>query len=95
MKKLTTISSILFFTLSIGAQTLSKNEASKLIEKALTCLKKGDTVGVYDIFKCTWNDDTQTWSAPVNLGSPINSPYEDIYSNNTSQLCCGVIHYVE
>ena len=36
-------------------------------------------MGGYDILKSTWNDDTQTWSAPVNLGSPINSPYEDIY----------------
>ena len=38
-----------------------------------------ENMGGYDIFKSIWEEDTQTWSKPVNLGSPINSPFEDIY----------------
>jgi len=48
--------------------------------KTLFFSSKGhNTMGGYDIFKSTWNEQTQTWSEPVNLGSPINSPYDDIY----------------
>lgn len=48
--------------------------------KTLFFSSKGhNTMGGYDIFKCSWNEDTQSWSQPVNLGSPINSPYDDIY----------------
>ncbi|HWY36915.1 MAG TPA: hypothetical protein VNY73_00045, partial [Bacteroidia bacterium] len=48
--------------------------------KTLYFSSKGfENMGGYDIFKSTWNDETQSWSAPVNLGSPINSPYDDIY----------------
>ena len=38
-----------------------------------------ENMGDYDIFKSVWNEKTETWSAPINLGSPINSPFEDIY----------------
>jgi hypothetical protein len=38
-----------------------------------------ENMGGYDIFKSVLDEDTQTWSKPVNLGSPINSPFEDIY----------------
>lgn len=41
--------------------------------------KGNENMGGYDIFKSEWNDASQSWSAPVNLGSPINSPYDDIY----------------
>ncbi len=48
--------------------------------KTLYFSSKGfENMGGYDIFKSTWDEETQTWSAPVNLGSPINSPYDDIY----------------
>ncbi|HXB41284.1 MAG TPA: hypothetical protein VNZ49_12130 [Bacteroidia bacterium] len=48
--------------------------------KTLYFSSKGfQNMGGYDIFKSTWDDKTQTWSAPVNLGSPINSPYDDVY----------------
>lgn len=48
--------------------------------KTLFFSSKGfNTMGGYDIFKCEWNENTQAWSEPVNLGSPINSPYDDIY----------------
>lgn len=41
--------------------------------------KAYENMGGYDIFKSEWNDSTQSWSAPVNMGSPINSPFNDIY----------------
>jgi hypothetical protein len=48
--------------------------------KTLYFSSKGyENMGGYDIFKSEWNDISQSWSAPVNLGSPINSPFDDIY----------------
>ena len=48
--------------------------------KVLYFSSKGfESMGGYDIYKCTWNEDTQSWSAPVNMGSPVNSPFDDIY----------------
>jgi outer membrane protein OmpA-like peptidoglycan-associated protein len=37
-----------------------------------------NTMGGYDIFKSVLQDDG-TWSKPENLGSPINTPADDIY----------------
>ncbi len=37
-----------------------------------------NSMGGYDIFKSVWMDVGQ-WSTPVNMGYPINSPYDDIY----------------
>jgi outer membrane protein OmpA-like peptidoglycan-associated protein/Tol biopolymer transport system component len=36
------------------------------------------TMGGFDIFKCTLNDDG-TWSEPENLGYPINTPDDDLF----------------
>ncbi|MES2566169.1 MAG: hypothetical protein V4565_04850 [Bacteroidota bacterium] len=48
--------------------------------KSLYFSSKGyENMGGYDIFKSEWNETTQSWSSPVNLGSPINSPFDDIY----------------
>lgn len=48
--------------------------------KTLYFSSKGfENMGGYDIFKSTWDEDTQTWSLPENMGSPVNSPFEDIY----------------
>lgn len=48
--------------------------------KTLYFSSKGfENMGGYDIFKSEWNESTQTWSAPINLGSPINSPFDDLY----------------
>jgi hypothetical protein len=48
--------------------------------KTLYFSSKGfENMGGYDIFRSSWDEETQTWSAPINLGSPINSPYDDIY----------------
>lgn len=47
-------------------------------EAALYFASKGhNSMGGYDIFKTTYNPDYKTWSAPVNLGYPINSPFDD------------------
>jgi hypothetical protein len=35
-------------------------------------------MGGYDIFKTTYEEETQSWSQPVNLEFPINSPDDDI-----------------
>ena len=41
--------------------------------------KSYDSMGGYDVYKTTWDDKMNTWTKPVNMGAPINSPYEDIY----------------
>jgi outer membrane protein OmpA-like peptidoglycan-associated protein/tetratricopeptide (TPR) repeat protein len=35
------------------------------------------SMGGYDIFKCEWKDGK--WSAPINLGWPINGPDDDVF----------------
>jgi hypothetical protein len=48
--------------------------------KTLYFASKGyDSMGGYDIFKSSWDESTSSWSKPVNLGAPINSPFDDIY----------------
>lgn len=47
--------------------------------KTLYFSSKGhNSMGGYDIFKTTFNSETQTWSKPENLEFPINSPDDDI-----------------
>lgn len=47
--------------------------------KTLYFSSKGhNSMGGYDIFKTTYNAETQTWSKPENLEFPINSPDDDI-----------------
>jgi outer membrane protein OmpA-like peptidoglycan-associated protein/tetratricopeptide (TPR) repeat protein len=38
-----------------------------------------ETMGGFDIFKSTYDPNTNTWSKPENLGYPINSSDHDIY----------------
>jgi len=40
--------------------------------------KGHNSMGGYDIFKSTRKSSTEPWGTPVNLGYPINSPYDDI-----------------
>ncbi len=48
--------------------------------KTLYFSSKGfDNMGGYDIFKSVWDEKMEVWLAPVNMGSPINSPFDDIY----------------
>lgn len=47
-------------------------------EQILYFSSQGHTsIGGYDVFKCTW--DGSKWSAPVNVGMPINTPADDIF----------------
>lgn len=39
--------------------------------------KGGNTIGGYDIFSSKMNEDG-TWSTPVNLNFPINTPFDDV-----------------
>jgi len=36
------------------------------------------SMGGYDIFKSTWDNATESWSAPVNLGYPVNTPEDNM-----------------
>lgn len=40
--------------------------------------KGHNSMGGYDVFKTTYDSETQTWSKPENLEFPINSPDDDI-----------------
>lgn len=47
--------------------------------KTLYFSSKGhNSMGGYDVFKTTFNPETQSWSKPENLEFPINSPDDDI-----------------
>jgi len=38
-----------------------------------------DSMGGYDVYKTTYEPFTRTWSKPVNMGYPINTPGDDTY----------------
>ncbi len=38
-----------------------------------------NSMGGYDIFFTTYNDDTDTWSEPENIGYPINTADDDVF----------------
>lgn len=40
--------------------------------------KRKGSMGGFDIFKSTWNSKTSSWNSPENLGTPINSPFDDL-----------------
>ncbi|MCW8897828.1 MAG: hypothetical protein OQJ96_09500 [Flavobacteriales bacterium] len=33
-----------------------------------------NSIGGYDVFKSTFDEETQTWSKPINIGYPLNTP---------------------
>jgi outer membrane protein OmpA-like peptidoglycan-associated protein len=43
------------------------------------CSRGHDSMGGYDVFKTTFDLATKTWSKPLNMGYPINTPADDIY----------------
>ncbi|MDP4208398.1 MAG: hypothetical protein Q8928_06235 [Bacteroidota bacterium] len=61
------------------------------VDSTLYFSSKGhNSMGGYDIFKSKYNPHTKRWSEPVNLGFPINSPYDDILfvpSEDSNQVC--------
>lgn len=40
-------------------------------------------MGGYDLYMSQWNRDTRDWSAPINMGFPYSSPYDDFLFMNT------------
>jgi outer membrane protein OmpA-like peptidoglycan-associated protein len=48
--------------------------------KTLYFSSKGhDSMGGYDVFKSTLDEKTNTWSQPVNMGYPMNTPGDDVF----------------
>jgi tetratricopeptide (TPR) repeat protein len=48
--------------------------------KTLYFASKGhNSIGGYDIFKATWNEKTNMWNEPQNIGLPINSTFNDYF----------------
>ncbi len=43
------------------------------------------SMGGYDVYRAEFNEETQMWESPVNLGVPINTPSDDIYFYFTNQ----------
>lgn len=35
------------------------------------------SMGGYDVFKAIWNEEENKWSAPINIGYPLNTPDEE------------------
>ncbi|NTW33548.1 MAG: OmpA family protein, partial [Bacteroidetes bacterium] len=49
-------------------------------DRTLFFSSKGhETMGGYDIFWSKYNDSTNIWSKPVNIGYPVNSPDDDVF----------------
>lgn len=40
-------------------------------------------VGGYDLYVSEWNEETSDWDAPVNMGFPFSSPYDDFLYMDT------------
>lgn len=36
-------------------------------------------MGGYDIYRSEWDEQNNAWKKPINLGAPVNSPYDDLY----------------
>jgi outer membrane protein OmpA-like peptidoglycan-associated protein len=53
-------------------------------EKTLYFSSKGHKgMGGYDIYKSVYDSATESWSNPINLGYPMNSPDNDVYFVST------------
>ncbi len=47
--------------------------------KTLYFSSKGhNSIGGYDVFKSVYDSAKNTWSEPVSVGTPVNSPYDDL-----------------
>ncbi len=50
------------------------------------CSKGHNSMGGYDVFKTTLNEETNTWNKPINMDFPINTPDDDIlYVTNENE----------
>ena len=43
------------------------------------CSTKHGSMGGYDIYQSNWDAEKDMWSLPVNMGAPINSPFDDMF----------------
>lgn len=43
------------------------------------CSTKHGSMGGYDVYKSEWDMEKDTWGLPVNMGAPINSPFDDMF----------------
>jgi len=43
------------------------------------CSTKHGSMGGYDIYKSVWEEERGSWGLPVNMGAPINSPFDDMF----------------
>lgn len=43
------------------------------------CSEGHNSMGGFDVFKTIYNEGTDTWSKPENLGYPVNGPDDDVY----------------
>src|SRR5690606_39172348 len=43
------------------------------------CSNAHGSMGGMDVFKSHWDSQTNSWSKPINLGAPINSPFDDLF----------------
>ena len=43
------------------------------------CSTKHGSMGGYDIYKSDWDEEKAMWGIPVNMGAPINSPFDDMF----------------
>lgn len=47
-------------------------------------------VGGYDIYVSRWNEDSNDWDAPVNMGFPYSSPADDFLYMDTEDGCYSI-----
>ncbi len=67
------------FTETINSELDEDSPFLSTDEKTLYFSSTGhETIGGYDVFKSEFDETTQTWSEPVNLGYPINTPDDEI-----------------
>ncbi len=53
--------------------------------KTLYFSSKGhQSIGGYDIYKCSWDELTKTWLPAVNIGIPINTKSDDVFYMETA-----------
>lgn len=68
------------FTTNINSDLNEDSPYLSPDEKTLYFASDGHhSLGGYDIFKSTFDSATLTWSEPINLGFPINSPDDEIH----------------
>jgi hypothetical protein len=59
-----------------------KDEAAPFFPDPKTMIfssKSDEGLGEFDLFKSVWDEEKKTWSKPVNLGFPYNTPNNDFY----------------